>query len=108
MIRIFLLLPSNILTYVLIGCGKTKKMTQNFVVSIYSKHQMVCTADRPCYCYGKICLVSNKGNCYEGYVFIDGRPFCGAGVGWNKRVGRAICQELGFRNVESTITGSRR
>ena len=55
--------------------------------------------DKKCYCYGKVCLVSDldKGNCSAGNVFLNGRAFCGEML--PKDLGKAICQELGFQDV---------
>ena len=77
-------------------------MTTTFTVSKDSNRKMKCSPSKPCYCYGKICLVSNTKSCSEGNVFLDGRPVCGAEYGWDKRIGRAICQELGFKDIETT------
>ena len=81
------------------GCGKTKRMDHNFTVSENSKAKMVCSDKRPCYCYGNICLVSKSNNCFEGNVFLDGSPICGAGQGWHKNLTKIICKELGFRDA---------
>ena len=64
---------------------------------------MECTTKSPCYCYGKICLVGRS--CSEGNVFLDGRPICGADSGWDKQIGRAICTELGFKDITKTTRG---
>ena len=78
-------------------------MTRNFNVSKTSAAAMLCSSSSPCYCYGKICLVSNTKNCNEGNVFIDGRAFCGTTTGW-ELIGNHICQDLGFRNLSAVKT----
>lgn len=80
-------------------------MTRTFVVSKYTNARMQCTEKTPCYCYGKICLVSNTKKCNEGNIFIDGRAICGLMDGWKSNnkpgvLGDLICQALGFRKVD--------
>ena len=60
--------------------------------------RMKCSISNPCYCYGRLCLVSNTAKCNEGNVFIDGRPICGTHSGW-KELGKHICHELGFSRL---------
>ena len=91
-------------------CGKTRRMTANFTVikdhtdqNLNSK--MKCTDRKPCFCYGKLCLVSEDGKCNQGNVFIEGTPVCGPSANWNEMLGELICQELGFRGLDSNATG---
>ena len=81
-------------------------MTWNFVIAKDQEGaslSMKCSASKPCYCYGRLCLVSTTGKCSEGNVFIDGRPICGTAAGWEK-LGKQICQELGFARLVSVKT----
>ena len=80
-------------------------MTKNFAVSNGNESWMHCSPDKPCRCHGKLCLVSNnKDDCDRGNVFINGSPICGVGYGWNKDLGKIICQELGFQSVANLTT----
>ena len=80
-------------------------MTKTFSMSNGNETMMQCSPDKPCRCHGKLCLVSNnKEDCDRGNVFINGSPICGAAYGWNKELGKIICQELGFQSVENLTT----
>jgi hypothetical protein len=83
-----------------------KKMTKRFTISKDSEAgNMKCSDNKPCYCYGKICLVpKNKDDCNQGNVFIKATPLCGIPSGWDDNLGKVICQELGFRDVEKTTS----
>ena len=84
-------------------------MTKNFKISKESKAgEMECSPDKPCYCYGKICLVPKDKtmDCNQGNVFIKATPLCGSLNTWNKKVGKIICQELGFRDVTKVTSNS--
>ena len=60
---------------------------------------MYCSANEPCHCYGRICLVGGP-DCSQGNVFFDARPVCGTSSGWMKNdVGKTVCKELGFKDV---------
>ena len=64
---------------------------------------MKCSVTKPCFCSGKICLVpNNKYDCEGGNVFIKGIPFCGINKGWTEDIGKVICNELGFVDVNHT------
>ena len=81
-------------------------MTWNFAIAKEQEGaslSMKCSALKPCYCYGRLCLVSTTGKCTEGNVFIDGRPICGAVAGWEK-LAKHICQELGFARLVGVKT----
>ena len=82
-------------------------MKKDFVISniSYGKSKpsfparMLCE-DKECYCYGKICLVSEggKGNCSSGNIFINARALCAPGdLSWE--FGRTVCQALGFQDA---------
>ena len=78
-------------------------MTTRFKISKDSgAGSMECSDSKPCYCYGKICLVPKDAtmDCKQGNVFIKATPLCGAPSAWNEKAGKIICQELGFRDVE--------
>ena len=66
-----------------------------------------CSAKRPCYCYGKICL--RGGKCSSGNVYMEGHPILNRL--WTKtediakRNSLIICNHLGFRNVKETTEG---
>ena len=89
-------------------CGKTKRMTNNFTVSKDSNDsKMKCTNGQPCYCYGKLCLVPEKDECGKGNVFIEGKPVCGPGGYFTQDLGKVICKELGFHDVQLPIAINR-
>ena len=78
-------------------------MTEDFhILNSSEKAIMKCTSDKPCFCYGKLCLVpENRKDCNKGNVFIAGTPLCGVHYGWTKELlGKIVCQELGFRDAE--------
>ena len=80
-------------------------MDKDFNISSTPNARMLCQ-DKECHCYGKVCLVSDlgsKGNCSAGNVFVNGKPFCGFQM--TMEFGRAICKELGFKNVVK-VTGN--
>ena len=89
-------------------CGKTKKMTGKFVVwkdGVLKNEKKVAEAnmnciDTPCYCYGRICLMTKGNACNEGNVLIDGRAVCGSKYSWTSYIQNAICKELGFRGAK--------
>ena len=67
------------------------------------KVKMECSPSKPCYCHENTCLVSDQDNCARGNVFIQGTSFCGPPgprYGWSKELGKLICRELGFEDVE--------
>ena len=79
------------------ACGKTTRMVTNFKYN--GGGEIVCTRDKPCHCYGRICLVGSK-TCSEGYVLFDAKPICGVASGWKKEdAGQVVCEQLGFRRV---------
>ena len=89
-------------------CGKTKKMTRQFTVWKGSNAKMNCMAT-PCYCYGRVCLMTEGTACNEGNVLIDGKAVCGAKHLWTKDMQNAICKELGFLGAkEHTFEDSKR
>ena len=61
--------------------------------------------DTPCYCYGRICLMTKGDACNEGNVLVDGRAVCGLINSWTSYIQNAICKELGFHGAEKlTLT----
>ena len=75
-------------------------MNSDFLVSKEDKKSnMRCSEEKPCYCHGKICLVSDKDSCTSGNVFIEGAAVCGPEKYFTKDLGRTICQQLGFRDL---------
>ena len=65
---------------------------------------MRCSVNKPCFCSGKICLVPNNNHdCDRGNVFIKGIPFCGKNDGWNEELGKIICREFGYEDVNHTV-----
>ena len=83
-----------------IECGKTTEITKKI-----DKYKLVCSKQKPCYCYGRICLTGSQ-TCSEGNIFINGRPLCGVSSGWDKTfAGSMACKQLGFRNVIKVTSG---
>ena len=82
-------------------------MKQDFNISKTPHAQMHCEDGNECYCYGKVCLVSDgKGNCSAGNLFVNGRAFCGIPNAFNLDFGRVVCRELGFRDALTVTTSN--
>ena len=83
-------------------------MTKDFQIAKGSNVKMKCSNSKPCFCYGKLCLVPNtKDECNKGNAFLIGTPVCGVAYGWEKDVlGKILCHELGFQDVEDVTTGA--
>ena len=84
-------------------CGKTTKIVRSnerVVVGhenswdYIPEEYLPCTNEKPCYCYGRLCLIG--GTCSSGHVYLDGRPI--AGVSLNKCNKERICNDLGFQD----------
>ena len=87
------------MVFTLIGCGKTTRVEKNFFVNKISRDRITCSPEQPCHCYGRVCLIGSQ-NCNEGNVFLDGKPICGISGAWRAQdIGKALCKELGFRDV---------
>jgi len=73
-------------------CGKATKVTSKVL-------DLPCTENKPCYCYGDICLTEGSG-CSNGHVYQSGKPVCN--TIWNNKGGNVVCNALGFYGHEST------
>ena len=63
------------------------------VISSATKY-LPCSNEKPCYCYGRLCLIG--GNCSSGFIYLDGRPITGMQL---KNCDKTrICKELGFQD----------
>ena len=86
----------------MLECGKTSKIVRTDARVIVrhdnTDEYLPCTNEKPCYCYGRLCLIG--GNCSSGYVYLDGRPI--AGVSLNNCNKKTICNDLGFQNFAAT------
>merc|ERR1712020_768085 len=82
-------------------------MTKDFQLTKGPDVIMKCSASKPCFCYGKVCLVPNNANdCNKGNAFLEGTPLCGVDQGWDKKVvGKIVCQELGFQDIVDVTAG---
>ena len=94
--KLFYLIFDNLMiSFLIVECGKTSTVVRSNALVINSTTEYLpCSNEKPCYCYGRLCLIG--GNCSSGFIYLDGRPISGIHL---KHCDKArICKEMGFQN----------
>ena len=68
-------------------------MRSNALVINSKTEYLPCSNEKPCYCYGRLCLIG--GNCSSGLIYLDGRPI--SGIHLKDCDKTKICKDLGFQ-----------
>ena len=70
-------------------------MRSNALVINSTTEFLPCSNEKPCHCYGRLCLIG--GNCSSGFIYLDGRPIVGP-TPLKTCDKTRICKELGFQD----------